>query len=404
MSDSKTNISQHIKDQSEKIFEELVEIRRDFHAHPELRFEEVRTAKICEEFVKNLGMDTKTNVGKTGVVGLLNGGRGNGKVLGIRCDMDALPILEKSNAPYCSQNDGVMHACGHDVHVTVALGVAKILAGMSDDMKGAVKFIFQPSEENPFGEKSGSLSMIEDGVLENPHVDAILSLHCWPQLDAGQVGVGPGPAMAAVAAFEIILDGISAHVATPHKGRDTMLGAAQIINSLYQITSRRTDPADSIALTINGIQGGSIQPVVGGSVRMSGDVRTLSKELMDYIMGLIKNTVDGVSGILELESTFTIDDYYPPVFNDANLDAIISDSASRIIGSENTILQENCPMTAEDFSHFTDKIPGHYMKLGISNDEKGIRFALHNDSFDVDERCMAAGVSVLADAALNFLS
>ena len=404
MSDAKSNFSQTIKEQSEKILDDLITIRRDIHAHPEIRFTEVRTAKICEDFVKNLGMETQTKIGKTGVVGLLKGGLGEGKVLGIRCDMDALPIQEKRDVPYRSQNDGAMHACGHDVHTTVALGVAQVLFGMKEHFRGAVKFIFQPSEENPFGARCGSLAMIDDGVLENPPLDAIMSLHCWPQLDAGQVGVGPGPAMATAAAFEIILDGKSSHAATPQKGRDTILGAAEAISSLYHITSRRLDPSDIVALTINEIQGGCVQSVVGGPVRMSGTVRTVTKELMDYTMGLINDTIEGVSRMYDLEHKFTIDALYPPVVNDAHLDAIISASASRILGADNTVLQRSCPMTAEDFSHFTDRVPGYYLKLGVANDEKGIRFPLHSESFDVDEQCIAAGVSVFADAALNYLS
>lgn len=403
MSDTETTLSQTIKEQSQKILDDLITIRQDIHAHPETRFTEVRTAKICEDFVKNLGMETQTGVGKTGVVGLLKGGLGEGKVLGLRCDMDALPIQEKSDVPYRSQNDGAMHACGHDVHTTVALGVAKVLSGMKEHFRGAVKFIFQPSEENPFGARCGSLAMIDDGVLENPPMDAIMSLHCWPQLDAGQVGVGAGPAMATAAAFEIILDGQSSHAATPQKGKDTILGAAEVISSLYHITSRRIDPSDIVALTINEIQGGCVQSVVGGPVRMSGTVRTVSKELMDYSMGLINDTIEGVSKMYDLEHKFTIDALYPPVVNDTHLDDIISASASRILGADNTVRQESCPMTAEDFSHFTIRVPGYYLKLGVANDDKGIRFPLHSESFDVDEQCIAAGVSVLADAALNYL-
>jgi len=382
---------------------ELIAIRRDLHAHPEVRFTEVRTAKIAAEALRSLGIDTQTGVGKTGVVGILKGGLGKGKTLGIRCDMDALPFQEKSDVQYRSQNDGVMHACGHDVHTTVAIGVARVLAGMKDRFKGTVKFIFQPSEENPFGQRCGSLAMIDDGVLENPSLDGILSLHCWPQLDVGQVGVGPGPAMAGAVAFEIVVDGQQAHAAMPRKGRDTMLGAAEIISNLYHITSRRADPSDTIALAINEIHGGCVQSVVGGPVRMAGTVRTVSKELMDYIMGLVDDTVEGVARILDLQRKLTIDSYYPPVTNDKYIDEMVTAAATRILGAENVIPQPNCPMTAEDFSHFTDRVPGHYLKLGVANDEKGIRFPLHNERFDVDERCIAVGVSVLADAILGFL-
>ncbi|MCE5250564.1 M20 family metallopeptidase [bacterium] len=393
-----------IREQAERMLDDLIAIRRDIHAHPEVRFTEVRTAKIAADNLRNLGIDVQTGVGKTGVVGLLKGGLGEGKVLGIRCDMDALPTQEKSDVPYRSQNDGAMHACGHDVHTTVVIGVARILARMKDRFRGTVKFIFQPSEENPYKQRCGSLKMIDDGVLESPRMDAILSLHCWPDLDAGQVGVGPGPAMAAAEAFQVVLNGQQAHGATPQKGRDTMLGAAYVINDFYHITSRRTDPAESYALIINNIEGGNIQSVIGGKISLTGTVRTLSKESMEYINGLMKDAVDGIARILDLKGELIIDDFYPPVVNDQYLDTIISDAAASVLGPENVIVQKKCPMTAEDFSHFTDRVPGHYLKLGVANDEKGIRFPLHNDRFDVDERSIAVGVSVLASAALSFLS
>ena len=401
--DTGNMMSSEMYQKAEAMLDDLITLRRDLHAHPEVRFTEERTADIAAENLRSLGIETQTGVGKTGVVGLLNGSLGDGKVLGIRCDMDALPIQEKSDVPYRSQNDGVMHACGHDVHTTVAIGVARTLAAMKDRFKGTVKFIFQPSEENPFGQKCGSLSMIDDGVLENPPLDGILSLHCWPQLEAGQVGIGPGPAMAGAVAFEIILDGQQAHAATPQKGRDTILGAAQVITSLYHIVSRRSDPADSIALTINEIQGGCVQSVVGGPVRMAGTVRTVSKELLDYILDRIRDTVDGISRVLDLQGKLSIDSYYPPVVNDEAIDRIVTESAVSMLGEDNVIPQPKCPMTAEDFSHFTDRVPGHYLKLGVANSEKGITFPLHNERFDVDERCISVGVAVLADAALRFL-
>jgi len=337
-------------------------------------------------------------------VGLLKGGLGAGKVIGIRCDMDALPILEKSTAPYRSKNDGSMHACGHDVHTTVVIGIARVLAKMRDRFGGAVKFVFQPSEENPCGEKCGALSMIADGVLENPPMDAIMSLHCWPDLNAGQVGVATGPAMAGAEAFQINIIGRQAHCSTPQKGRDAILGAAEVVSSLYHIIPRRTDPSESIALNVSFIEGGSKFGTIPGRVTMQGSVRALSREIMAYMMDCIKDTVEGVSRILDLKNEVFLDDLYPPVINDAHLDDLVTAAATNLLGRENVIYQAKCPMTAEDFSHFSDRMPAYYLKLGVANDEKGIRFPLHNDSFDVDEKCIETGVSVLAAAALAFLN
>lgn len=394
---------QHIMERADEMLNNLIATRRDLHAHPEIRFQEVRTAKIVEEHIGNLGIRVQRGMAKTGVVGFLTGGLGKGKVLGIRCDMDALPIQEKSTVPYRSQTDGAMHACGHDVHTTIGIGIAKVLAAMKNQFRGSVKFIFQPSEENPFGDRGGALAMIDEGVLQNPPLDAVLSLHCWPDLNVGQVGVGAGPAMAAMVAFNIDVSGKQAHAAAPHLGSDSMLGAAQTITSLYHIVSRRTDPADSYALAVNEIAGGKRHSIVGTSVSMAGTVRAVSKESLFYVMDLMKDTVDGISRMLDIEIKLIFDEITPAVVNDSHLDQIVSGVATSILGKENVILQKKCPMTAEDFSYMTDRVPGYYLKLGVSNEEKGIRYALHNDRFDVDERCIAVGVSVLASAALEFL-
>jgi amidohydrolase len=393
-----------IREQAEAIREDLIAIRRDIHAHPEQRFEEVRTAGIAAEHLKKLGIEVRTGVGKTGVVGVLRGGLGAGKVIGLRCDMDALPVQENNEVPYRSRVEGTMHACGHDVHTTVAIGVARVLAGMRERFSGAVKFVFQPSEENPCGAVCGALAMIEDGVLENPPMDAILSLHCWPGLAAGQVGVGAGPAMAGSEAFRITMIGTQSHAATPQKGRDAILGAAEVISSIHHIIPRRTDPSDMAALNIGFIEGGSKFGTIAGKTVMEGGVRATSKETLEFIIKCVVDTVDGVSRILDLKNEVAIEGIYPPTINDPRLNDIVSAAAASLLGPENVVLQAKCPMTSEDFSHFSDRIPAFYLKLGVSNEEKGIRFPLHSDRFDVDERSIEVGVCVLAASMLAFLN
>ncbi len=395
---------QYVRKQAGNILEDLIAVRRDLHAHPEQRFQEIRTSQVVANNLEKTGIEHRTGVGKTGVVGLLKGGLGAGKVIGLRCDMDALPILEKSTVSYRSQNEGTMHACGHDVHISVGLGVARVLAKMTDRFGGAVKFIFQPSEENPCGERCGSLSMIDDGVLENPPMDAIMALHCWPDINVGQVGVVAGPAMAGVEAFQVNIIGRPSHAATPQKGRDAILGAAEVVSSLYHIIPRRTDPSESIALNVAYIEGGSKLGIVPGRASIQGSVRALSKETLLYMMDCIRDTVEGVSRILDLKNEIFVDDLYPPVINDARLDAMVTSVAAELLGKENVIYQTKCPMTAEDFSFFSDRLPAYYLKLGVANDEKGIRFPLHNDSFDVDEKCIEIGVRVLAASVLAFLN
>ncbi|MHB9027589.1 MAG: M20 metallopeptidase family protein [Candidatus Latescibacterota bacterium] len=390
------------KSRAEGMIGDLIAIRRDLHMHPEQRFQEVRTAGIVAAELEKLGAEIRTGVGKTGVVGVIRGTRGEGKVLGIRCDMDALPVFEKNDIPYKSRNEGTMHACGHDVHTATGIGAARLLAGMRERFRGAVKFIFQPSEENPVGWVCGAQEMINDGVLENPALDAILSLHCWPDLAAGAVGVAAGPAMAGSEAFRITMTGRSAHTASPQKGRDAILGAAEVISSAYHIIPRMIDPAESVAMNIGFIEGGSKLGIIANKVIMEGSVRALSREMLDFVRDRIKDAAEGVSRTLGLENEVSIEGLYPPVVNDAALNDIVTAVSAELLGQENVIPQLKCPMTSEDFSLFSTKVPAYYLKVGTSGGEN-TRFPLHSDHFDVEERSIAVGASVLAASALAFL-
>ncbi len=389
---------------ADAILDDLIAVRRDIHAHPEQRFEEVRTAGIAAEALRSLGIEIRTGVGKTGITGVLRGGLGEGKVIGIRCDMDALPVIEKTGAPYQSLTPGTMHACGHDVHTAIGIGVARVLAGMRDRFKGAVKFIFQPSEENPCGALCGAQAMIDDGVLESPKMDAILSIHCWPDLDVGTVGVGAGPAMAGSMAFRITMKGVSSHTAMPQKGRDALLGAAEVISSVHHIIPRRIDPTEMVAIGIGYIEGGSKLGTVANRTVMEGSIRATSKQTLDFVMDRIRDTVEGVSRILDLGNEVSVEGVYPPVMNDAALNDTVTAAANELLGADKVIPQPKCPGTSEDFSIFGEHVPVFYLKLGVSNDAKGIRFPLHSDCFEVDERSLAVGVSVLAGSVLAFLA
>jgi len=384
------------------MLDELIAIRRDLHMHPEQRFQEVRTAGFAAAELKKLGAEVRTGVGKTGVTGVIKGARGEGKVIGIRCDMDALPVFEKNDVPYKSVNEGTMHACGHDVHTTTAIGAARILAAMRDHFRGAVKLIFQPSEENPVGWVCGAGEMINDGVLENPAMDAVLAMHCWPDLEAGTIGVGAGPAMAGSEAFRVTMLGKSAHTASPQKGRDAILGAAEVISSAYHIIPRMIDPAETVAMNIGFIEGGSKLGIIANRVVMEGSVRALSREMLDFVRDRIKDAADGVSRVLGLENEVSIEGLYPPTVNDAALNDLVTAVSTEILGPEKVIPQLKCPMTSEDFSLFSSRIPAYYLKVGTSCGEN-TRFPLHSDHFDVDERSIAVGASVLAASAITFL-
>ena len=395
---------QQIKEKTDAIQNDLIAIRHDLHAHPEIRFKEFRTSKVAERNLKIAGIEVQSGVAGTGVVGILRGEKDDGKVIGIRADMDAIPIEEKSDVSYRSQIDGMMHACGHDVHTTILIGAAQILAEMRNSFKGTVKFIFQPSEEIPHGGKSGAIEMIKAGVLENPHVDAIMALHCWPELEAGQVGVASGPAMAGALAFQVKLTGQQAHAAKPHMGKDAILGAAEITSSIHHIISRHTDPADQFAINIGYIHGGSKLGIIAGHSHIEGTIRALTNESIELAKKKIKNAVEGISMFLDLENEVIWDkNCYSSTINDEHMNRIVSDAASSILGPENVIVQNRCPMTAEDFSHFTSRLPGYYLKLGVANKEKGINHPLHSELFDVDERSIGVGVYVLAAAAIAYL-
>jgi amidohydrolase len=390
------------KTRAEGMLDDLIAIRRDLHMHPEQRFQEVRTAGIAAAELEKLGAEVRTGVGKTGVVGVIRGTRGEGKVIGIRCDMDALPVYEKNDVPYKSRNEGAMHACGHDVHTATGIGTARLLAGMRDRFRGTVKFIFQPSEENPVGWVCGAGEMIKDGVLENPVMDAILSLHCWPDLAVGTVGVAAGPAMAGSEAFRITMTGRSAHTASPQKGRDAILGAAEVISSAYHIIPRMIDPAESVALSIGFIEGGSKLGIIANRAVMEGSVRALSREMLDFVRDRLKDAADGVSRTLGLENEVSIEGLYPPVINDAALNDMVTAVSAELLGSGNVIPQLKCPMTSEDFSLFSTRVPAYYLKVGTSGGEN-TRYPLHSDHFDVEEQSMAVGASVLAASAIAFL-
>lgn len=391
------------KSRAEAMLPELTAIRRDIHMHPEPRFEEVRTAGIAAAELEKLGAEVRTGVGKTGVTGVIRGALGGGRVVGIRCDMDALPVIEKNDVPYRSRNEGVMHACGHDVHTAAAIGVARVVAGMRDRFRGAVKFIFQPSEENPVGPVCGSMEMIRDGALENPAMDAILALHCWPELRVGTVGVTAGPAMAGAVPFRVVMTGRSAHAAMPQNGRDAILGAAEVISAAHHIIPRMVDPSEAVAMNIGFIEGGSKLGIIANRAAMEGTIRALSPEMLMFVFDRIRDAAEGVAKTLGLEYELTEEGIYPPVINDARLHGLVSTVAGELLGPDAVVPQAKCPMTAEDFSHFSSRIPGYYLKVGTANGPE-TQFPLHNDRFDVDERCLAVGAGVLAASALSFLA
>ena len=386
-----------IVDEIKKIENRLTELREHFHKYPELSFHEVQTSQKIAEILRELGLDeVYTGIAKTGVIGVLHG-KEVGKTFAIRADIDALPIKEENDVPYKSQNDGVMHACGHDAHITMALGTAMILSKMRDKLKGNVKFIFQPAEEIGGGAKL----MVEEGVMEN--IDAIIGLHVWSGLDVGSISVKAGPDMASAYRFEIIVKGNGGHAAMPHLTVDPIVASAQIINALQTIASRSINPLKPIVLSICKINGGSAFNIIPPEVRMEGTLRTLDDEVSIKALQRINEIVSGVAQTMGVECIFNCEANFPLLSNDQNITELIKKAGIAVLGSDK-VLDAEPSMGSEDFSFFAEKVPGAMFRLGIADKEKGIVSPVHRANFDITPKSLSVGVSVLSQSALMYLS
>ena len=381
----------------------LVETRREFHMNPELSNREVHTGQAIAARLKALGFDeVKTGVAKTGVVGVLKGGK-PGPVVAWRADMDALPVISELKVPYKSKNPGVHHACGHDAHITIALGAAEILSKMRADIPGTVKFIFQPAEEGPpKGEEGGASLMIKEGALDNPRPAAIFGLHVTTWLPAGKFGAASGPLMAAADTFDITLKGKQVHGATPHMGTDTIVVAAECINALQAIRSRRIDPLEPMVLTIGSIHGGNRHNIITGEVKMQGTLRTFNEGVRESVRTMMKQTLQGCTA--SNGASYAIDFHepaYPLTTNPAGLYDETIPVMKRLEG-DNVIVTK--PVAgAEDFSYFQREIPGFFWFLGASNEAKGITAAHHTPDFNIDEDILSPGVRMAVSQLLDYL-
>ncbi len=388
---------------AEALRSRLVEQRRDFHMHPELSNREERTARVVASRLRELGLEEiKTGVAKHGVVALLKGDK-PGPVVAVRADMDALPIQETIDVPYKSQTPGVKHACGHDVHTTVALGVAEVLSRMRENIPGSIKFIFQPAEEGPpSGEEGGAPLMIKEGALENPRPLAIFGLHCSPEIEVGKIGVRSGSAQASADDIDITIHGRMAHAAAPHKGVDAVLVAAECVTALQSIHSRRVDTFEPLIITIGTIHGGNRRNIIAPEVRLEGTVRTLSEEVRTRVKELMHATLSGVTSAHGAGFGLKFREITRVVFNDPKLVEETLPAMRRAVGETNVVTVPQ-RMGAEDFSYFQQVIPGFYFRLGVGNKAKGITADTHTPEFDVDEDCLVVGVKVMANTLLGFL-
>ena len=394
----------------------VVAWRRDIHQNPELGNRETRTAGIVAAHLRALGMEVQTGVAHTGVVGLLKGGK-PGPVVALRADMDALPVTERVQLPFASkvrteyngQQVGVMHACGHDTHVAILMGVAEVLAAMRKDLKGSVKFIFQPAEEGvPKGEEGGAEMMVKQGVLENPRVDAIFGLHINSQTEVGKINYRPGGTMAAVSDMRILVKGRQAHGASPWSSVDPIVTAAQIVNNLQTIVSRNLDVTENAGVvTVGSIHGGVRSNIIPEEVEMRGTIRTLSKEDERMVVARIRQIATKTAEAAGAEAVVDIpyESRYPVTYNDPTLTAKMLPTLERTAGKENVVLIP--PRTgAEDFSFFQEKVPGLFVFLGgmsKGKDPKQVP-SHHTPDFFIDESGLMLGVKVLSNLTLDYMN
>jgi amidohydrolase len=377
---------------------ELVKLRRDIHAHPELGLQEVRTSKLIAERLESLGIEVRTNVAETGVVGLLRGGK-PGKTVALRADMDALTIQEQTGAEYQSQTPGVMHACGHDAHVAILLGVAQVLQERQAEIPGNVKFFFQPAEEGP----GGAARMVEEGVLHNPQVAAAMALHV-DDVEVGQIRVKPGIATASSSTLRVTIQGKGGHAAYPHKSVDAIVVAAHVILALQSIVSRETSPLDAVVVTFGVIQGGDRENIIADTVTLEGTIRALKPETRDATYAAIRRISEQTCAALRATCDIEMHENYPPGRNDPQLVTLIQDVATEFLGPDKVLHAEEPEMGAEDFFEFGQGIPVVMFWLGSANQEKGITFPGHHPKFDIDEDALPIGAAILAASTLKYLS
>ncbi|NWG17358.1 MAG: amidohydrolase [Chloroflexi bacterium] len=377
--------------------DELIARRRDFHQHPELAFEETRTAGIVAQELARLGLEVQTGVGRTGVIGLLEGELDGPTVL-VRADMDALPILEENTFEYASAKPGVMHACGHDGHTAIALGVAKLLSQRRDRIAGRVKFVFQPAEEIVGGAKA----MIADGALRDPRPDVSVGLHLWNGMPFGKVGAADGPVMAGSSIFTLKITGKGGHAASPHQTIDPVVCAAQIITAMQTIVSRNADPLDSAVISVTRLDAGTAFNIIPQSVEMRGTIRTFTLDMRDLVERRMNEISQGISAAMSCAAELSIEHHVLPVINHPEVSARLRAVFSRMLDADALVLDERT-MGSEDVGLFMTDIPGLYFFLGAAVPNQETYYGHHHPRFDFCEDSLPLGAALLAAAVAEYV-
>jgi len=372
--------------------------RHHIHQNPELTWQEFDTAKYVADSLRKIsGIDVTENIGKNGVVGLLKGAS-EGPVVALRADMDALPIQEETGVEYASKNPGVMHACGHDGHVAILLGAAKILASKVSEISGSIKFIFQPAEEGG----AGARHMCDDGVLENPKVDTIFGLHGWPELPCGDVGLRSGSILASAAEVRIEIEGKGGHAAFPNLAVDPILIGAQVVQNLQSIASRFVAPTEPVVLSITQFNAGTAFNVIPKTVLLQGTLRTVSSETkskcIEQITKICQSAAESVGG----KATVNISVGYPPTINDPEVTDYAEKVATKLLSEKRVNRLPNPSMGGEDFSYYLEKIPGTFFFLGLGDGRKGGYPSLHHPEFDFNDAALQTGIEMFVELALGW--
>ena len=380
----------------ENFHDEMTIWRRDIHQHPELAFEETRTSDFVAEKLKEFGIETHRGMAKTGVVGTIK--NGEGPSIGLRADLDALPLDEKNTFEYASANHGKMHACGHDGHTTMLLGAAKYLA-KSKNFQGTVHFIFQPAEEGGGG---GDI-MVKEGLFEKFHVDSVYGMHNWVGLEAGHFGVGAGPIMAAADTFDLIINGKGGHAAMPHQCIDPIIVASQVLTALQSISSRNTHPVDSLVISVTQIHAGDAYNIIPDTVKMHGTVRTFLSETRDEIPSKMLKVSEGVCNAMGASCELNYIHGYPATVNSIAETDISAKAAIDLVGEDKVVRNPTPSMASEDFSYMLQARPGCYVWLGIGTVEDKNRFSLHSSNYDFNDHVLPIGAAYWATLVENEL-
>lgn len=377
--------------------DEIVMIRRDLHRHPETAFEEVRTARLVAEQLSEMGMEVQTGVGKTGVIGILEGVSDGPTVL-VRADMDALPMDEETGAEYASTVPGKMHACGHDGHVSMALGAARILSEQRDRLHGRVKFVFQPAEEVG----SGAKTMVKDGALREPAPDVVFGLHLWNTLPVGEIGLTPGPIMAGASDFVVSLTGKGGHAALPEESIDPVVCAAQIVMALQTIVSRNVSPQDTAVVSVTQVHAGTANNIIPQTAKLTGTFRTFTLETREQVESRMRAIISNIAAAMQCEVDINIQHHTDPVINDEKVVARLKELYGQLDGLSLKLVEDRT-MGAEDVGEFMRDAPGAFIFVGSKNDERELNYGHHHPRFDFDEDALPIGTALLVTAVSDYV-